>query len=164
MWYMFIQIFSAESHFRKNICDLLRNLVPIVQSWKDGKHPWRSVTFSEVAGFWTTLIKVTLIHGCFWRFFNCTNGTKSRNASKFCSHMFDRLLNLPLYIRVGTTKATSLESYETRMSTFLWKIWINNKESLMKPRSQLWWCRMRYLLWIINSSDQMRTSTGRFIT
>ena len=25
-------------------------------------------------------LKVTLLHGCFSRFLNCTNGTKSRNA------------------------------------------------------------------------------------
>ena len=29
----------------------------------------------------TTLLKVTLFHGCFSRFLNCTNGTKLRNAS-----------------------------------------------------------------------------------
>ena len=29
-----------------------------------------------------TLLKVTLLHGCFSRFLNCTNGTKSRNASR----------------------------------------------------------------------------------
>ena len=28
-----------------------------------------------------TLLKVPLLHGCFSRFLNCTNGTKSRNAS-----------------------------------------------------------------------------------
>ena len=28
-----------------------------------------------------TLRKLTLLHGCFSRFLNCTNGTKSRNAS-----------------------------------------------------------------------------------
>ena len=28
-----------------------------------------------------TLLKVSLIHGCFSRFLNCTHGTKSRNAS-----------------------------------------------------------------------------------
>ena len=37
------------------ICGALRDLVPFVQ--------------------------FTLLHGCFSRFFNCTNGTKSRNAS-----------------------------------------------------------------------------------
>ena len=30
-----------------------------------------------------TLLKVTLFHGCFSRFVNCKNGTKSGNASKF---------------------------------------------------------------------------------
>ena len=31
-----------------------------------------------------TLLKLTLLHGCFPRFLNCTNGTKSRNASHIC--------------------------------------------------------------------------------
>ena len=30
-----------------------------------------------------TLLKLTLLHGCFLRFLNCTNGTKSRNALHF---------------------------------------------------------------------------------
>ena len=28
-----------------------------------------------------TSLKVTLLHGCFSRFLNCTDGAKSRNAS-----------------------------------------------------------------------------------
>ena len=33
---------------------------------KHQKHPWRSVTYSKVACFkCATLIKVTLLHGCF---------------------------------------------------------------------------------------------------
>ena len=39
---------------------------------KREKDPWTSVNFSKVP--------LTLLHGCFSRFFNCTNGTKSRNA------------------------------------------------------------------------------------
>ena len=31
-------------------CDTLRDLVPFVQFKKREKHPWRSVTFSNVAG------------------------------------------------------------------------------------------------------------------
>ena len=53
------------------ICGALRDLVPFVQFKKSEKHPWRSVTFK---------LKVTLLHGCFSRFLNCTNCTKSRNA------------------------------------------------------------------------------------
>ena len=34
-----------------NHCDALRDLVPFVQFKKREKHPWRSVTFSKVAGF-----------------------------------------------------------------------------------------------------------------
>ena len=33
------------------ICDALRDLVPSIQFKKREKHPWRSVTFSKVAGF-----------------------------------------------------------------------------------------------------------------
>ena len=34
-----------------SICDALHDLVPFVQFKKHEKHPWRSVTFSKVAGF-----------------------------------------------------------------------------------------------------------------
>ena len=75
------------------IWDVLRDLVPFVQFKKHEKHPWRSVTFSNVAGFSRinsvkkeTLAKpatlVTLLHWCFSSFLNCINGTKSRNASQ----------------------------------------------------------------------------------
>ena len=48
---------------------------------KREKHPLRNVTFSKFAGFYpATLLKVALLHGCFSRFLNCTNGTKSRNT------------------------------------------------------------------------------------
>ena len=40
-----------------------------------------AINFSKVPGFKpATLLKLTLLHGCFSRFLNCTNGTKSRNA------------------------------------------------------------------------------------
>ena len=35
----------------RKICDVLGNLVPFVQFKKCEKHPWRSATFSKVAGF-----------------------------------------------------------------------------------------------------------------
>ena len=60
-------------------CDVLLDLVPFVQFKKREKHPWRNVTFSKNA----TLLKVTLIHGRFSLFLNCTNITKSRNASQW---------------------------------------------------------------------------------
>ena len=33
-----------------NICGALRDLVPFAQFKKLGKHPWKSVNFSKVAG------------------------------------------------------------------------------------------------------------------
>ena len=38
-----------------------------------------NITFSKVAG---TLLKVTLLHGRFSRFLNCTTSSKSRKTSK----------------------------------------------------------------------------------
>ena len=71
------------------ICDALRDLVSFVQFKKREKHPWRSVTK-------ITLLKLTLLHGCFSRFLNSVNGTKWRNAPylgrlKTDWHGFDHL-------------------------------------------------------------------------
>ena len=61
------------------ICGALRDFLIFVQFRKREKHQWRSVNFS-----WrlqpATLLKLTLLHGCFSRFSNSTNGTKSSNA------------------------------------------------------------------------------------
>ena len=67
----------------KFICDTLCDLVPFVQFYKREKHPWRGVTFSNVAGFLAgnfTRSKNTTM-GCFSRSLNCANGTKSCNAT-----------------------------------------------------------------------------------
>ena len=89
----------------KIICDALRDLAPFVQFKKREKHQWRSVTFSKVAGFCgtskgfmrakpfeapqkpATLPKVTLLHGFFSRFLNCTNG-KLRKTSHLRFKMY----------------------------------------------------------------------------
>ena len=48
------------------ISDVLCNLVPFALFKKREKHPWTSVTFSKVTGFQSaTLLKITLLHGCF---------------------------------------------------------------------------------------------------
>ena len=39
------------SHYEKNVYDALRDLVSFAQFKKREKHPWRSVTFSKVAGW-----------------------------------------------------------------------------------------------------------------
>ena len=49
---------------------------------KREKYPWRSFTLSEVASYsHATLLKVTLLDGCFSCFLNFTNDTKLRKAS-----------------------------------------------------------------------------------
>ena len=72
---------------RHAIYGALRDLVPCAQFKEREKHPFRSVTFSKVAGLLAKLqvearnfTKSTLLRGCFSRFLNCRNGTKSRKA------------------------------------------------------------------------------------
>ena len=61
--------------------DALRNWVPFAHFKKCEKHQWRSFTFSSKVAGRATLLKVKLLHGCFPRFLNCPNGTKSRKVS-----------------------------------------------------------------------------------
>ena len=60
------------------ICDVLRDLVPFAQFKKCEKHPWRNESCRLSPA---TLLKVALLHGCFSRFLNCADSTKSRKAS-----------------------------------------------------------------------------------
>ena len=55
------------------------------------------VKLQALAGFKLQLylLKVTLLHGCFSRFLNCTNGTKSRNAP----HIFSFFSLFFVYIK-----------------------------------------------------------------
>ena len=74
---MMIQI-----HHSIIICDALRDLVPFVQFKKlECTHEGVLLLVKLQAKSFTTLLKVTLLHGCFSRFLNCTNGTKSRKTS-----------------------------------------------------------------------------------
>ena len=43
----------------RNICDVLCNLAPFVEFKKREKHPWRSDTFSKVAGFSNVIKSIT---------------------------------------------------------------------------------------------------------
>ena len=63
-------------------CDALCDMVTFVQFKKRKKHPWLSPA---------TLLKVTLLHGCFLHFLNCKNDTKLLKASyilKFSNSYF----------------------------------------------------------------------------
>ena len=50
--YSFVGVMKSSGVFGalSNICDALHNLVPFVQFKKREKHPWRSFTFSKIAG------------------------------------------------------------------------------------------------------------------
>ena len=63
------------------------------------EHPWRSVNFSKVASFKrATLLKLTLLHRCFSRFSNCTNSTKSHNASLISKRWLKRFCKLQTHV------------------------------------------------------------------
>ena len=85
---LFLKSLKIPGTFKKNIniCDTLRNLVPFVKFKEWEKQPWRSVTFRPA-----TLLKVTLLHGCFSGFLYCTNGTKLR------CHIYQKILLLSKY-------------------------------------------------------------------
>ena len=50
----------------------------IIQFKEHEKHPWGSVVLKVTVA----LLKLTLFRGCFSRFLNYTNATKSRKASQ----------------------------------------------------------------------------------
>ena len=51
-------------------------------------HLYSSKIMKNTHGVLLLLVYVTLLRGCFSRFLNCTNGTKSRNASQMNIRMF----------------------------------------------------------------------------
>ena len=66
-----------------------KDLVPFVQFKKCEKHPWKSISFSTAAGFSLQLFqKWPSSMGVFRVFWNCTNGTKSREVSHILIKMF----------------------------------------------------------------------------
>ena len=73
------------------ICVPLRDLVLLGQFKKCEKYPWRSVNFSRLKP--ATLLKLTLLYGCFSCFLNCTNGTKLRNTP----HLLKLPVKLPCW-------------------------------------------------------------------
>ena len=51
----------------------LHEVVPFVQFKRTKKHTWWKIA---------TLLKVTLLHGCYSCFLNCSNGAKLHKASQ----------------------------------------------------------------------------------
>ena len=80
-----------------NICDVLSDLVYFVQIKKREKHPLRSATLQAEACNFT---KSNTFPWVFLRFLNCTNGTKSRNASLKNYKMWVLWINNKLHISV----------------------------------------------------------------
>ena len=75
-------------------CDALRNIVPFVQ--------FKNVKNIRV-GVLLIVLKVTLLHGCFSRFLNCTNGTESFNPFISYVHRRNTLLTDVLRSTIHTS-------------------------------------------------------------
>ena len=69
------RISYTDSDYKQHICDVLHDLVPVLQFKKHEKYPWRSTTFSKVAGLkpfntskinriWQDRIIILLVHQC----------------------------------------------------------------------------------------------------
>ena len=78
-----------------------------------------------------TLLKLTLLHGCFSRFLNCANGTKSRNVSHTCV-----LMNFELhssYKEFQNLLKRDLDSEVSNDTKFVW----NGKEAAVNENNEL---------------------------
>ena len=65
---------DADDIFRINSINWIQEIVKIKKNYDSLRAHLRLQP--------ATLLKLTLLHGCFLRFLNCTNGTKSLNASQ----------------------------------------------------------------------------------
>ena len=103
------------------ICGAVRDLVPSAQFKKREKHAWRRVNFSKVAEP-ATLLKLTLLHGHFSRFLNCTNGMKSRDAPHFFFTIFR--VKIPKHVKHPTFSDWISHLFISKMEFFILSIYL----------------------------------------
>ena len=84
----------------RNIYDALRDLLPFVQI-KNMRNTHGGVLLLVSCRLQSsTLLKVTLLHGCFSCFLNCTSGTKLHNTSHlWCNKK--RLLTIKYFLQIN---------------------------------------------------------------
>ena len=77
----------------ENICNALRDLVPFVQF---KKHPWRSVTFSKVAGNFTKRVTLPWVFFTFLKLYKWYQTAKSVSYVSFrCKFVNPFQANVP---------------------------------------------------------------------
>ena len=76
----------------------MHDLAPLVQFKKREKDPWRSVTFSKACNFTKSETLPCETVKTLSRFLNCTNRTKSRNASHIYLFMCVKIRTYLQYI------------------------------------------------------------------
>ena len=75
---------DTEAFPQHNIFGLISGITSIVLFSQEKPLQWKEInthTYTYTHFQFATLPKVALLHGCFLRFLNCTNGTISRNTS-----------------------------------------------------------------------------------
>ena len=132
-----------RANYCRYICDALRNLVPFVQFKKRGKHPWRSVTFSKLAG---SLLLESLFHAVAglktWNFIKtCFQHRWIYNFSKSNTSPWVFFTVFKLYIWYQIARSVSYEYYmnmRTKFQRFALKVqYANTKSSTMTPFQSL---------------------------
>ena len=75
-------------------------------------------------------LKVTLLHGCFSRFLNCTNSTKSREATQWCKTgiFYTKLVQIrcsecQLHL-MGVNERTQLGSAHNWRQSLVGQVWL----------------------------------------
>ena len=84
-----------------------------------------------------TLLKVILLHGCFSRFLNCTNGTKSRQASHTCNKKLvkpvqQQTFDGTLYMQFSGFECLNYFTLLLKISSNLEQVKPNHKKKCMK--------------------------------
>ena len=123
------------------MCDALHDLVPFVQFKKREKRPWRSATLLKLKP--ATLLKLTLFHGCFSRFWNCANATKPRNAPHvpaifdYDFTFWDILFPLKMVIKVENPSKNKNHTFFERSRATFWLVVIFSNLHRLKLREML---------------------------
>ena len=70
-------------------------LILLLNLWFHGKNFAKTSNGLKTVLLWCValaLLKVSLLHGCFSRFLNCTNDNKSRNATLIFTRVFRKII------------------------------------------------------------------------
>ena len=109
---------TNPKYYSEPKCDVLRDLVPFVQFKKRENTHGRVLILVKLQA--STLLKLTLLQGCFSCFLNCTNDTKLRNAPQMRKrnityiNIFYSFIMSDTFFRYGAYKWIEITYYHPR--------------------------------------------------